>query len=260
MLRVMTYNIRDGGVGGDVGDRLPLIHELVRSSSPDVLAVQEANHFEAGGERRLLAFEGATGLRGFLGRSPSGYHGVLFVRPDLQPTTVRSDDAAGNRSRVELICPGPDGRRLTIVAVHLDPVSPETRLVGTLNALGTPPAILMGDLNNCRADDPRAEDLLARLPPRQRARAGTDRLDDRLFAALEQAGYVDLFRRLHPGEPGHTFPRPGLRLDYVFATEDLASRAVSCDVVRRPPADIASDHYPLMADIDIALGPAEGSP
>jgi len=77
---------------------------------------------------------------------------------------------------------------------------------------------------------------------------------------LEQAGYVDLFRRLHPGEPGHTFSRPGLRLDYVFATEDLASRAVSCDVVRTPPADVASDHYPLMADIDIALGLAEGSP
>ena len=63
MLRVMTYNIRDGGVGGDVSDRLPLIHELVRSSSPDVLAIQEANHFEAGGDRRLLAFEAAAGDR-----------------------------------------------------------------------------------------------------------------------------------------------------------------------------------------------------
>ena len=40
-------------------------------------------------------------------------------------------------------------------------------------------------------------EVLARFSPRYQARAftaGTTRVDDRVFMALERAGYVDLFR------------------------------------------------------------------
>jgi len=62
---------------------------------------------------------------------------------------------------------------------------------------------------------------------------------------------VDLFRRFHPGERGETIREPPLRLDYIFATEDLAQRAIRCDVLRTPDTERASDHYPVLADFEL---------
>ena len=72
---------------------------------------------------------------------------------------------------------------------------------------------------------------------------------------LLRHGYVDAFRRVHPRAHGHTCATwlPAARVDYVFATRDVARRLVACDVVgdrRWPDADAASasDHFPLVAD------------
>jgi endonuclease/exonuclease/phosphatase family metal-dependent hydrolase len=72
---------------------------------------------------------------------------------------------------------------------------------------------------------------------------------------LLSLGYVDCFRRRHPRAHGHTCATwtPAARVDYVFATPDLAERLIACEVVgdrRFPDADahIASDHFPLVAD------------
>jgi endonuclease/exonuclease/phosphatase family metal-dependent hydrolase len=72
---------------------------------------------------------------------------------------------------------------------------------------------------------------------------------------LLSLGYVDCFRRKHPRAHGHTCATwsPAARVDYVFATPDLAAKLIGCDVVgdRRwadADAHIASDHFPLVAD------------
>lgn len=68
-------------------------------------------------------------------------------------------------------------------------------------------------------------------------------------------GYVDSFRRVHPRAHGLTVATwtPAARVDYIFATPDLARRLVMCEVVgdRRwpdPDASRASDHFPVVAD------------
>lgn len=252
MLRVMTYNIRDGGVDDDGTDRLPLIYEIVQSVRPDILAVQEANELELRDYRRLFAFERATGLRGFLGLSGSGHHGALFIRADLRPASLKMDHGPSYRALIELTLEGAGAVRVTVCAVHLDPISPERRLAGALECTKPPPAIVLGDFNNQRADDPGIPETWARFAPRYLARSGDQQPDDRLFTALERAGYVDLYRRLHPGQPGHTYGGAGgLRIDYIFATEDLAAHAVTCDVIRTPETDRASDHFPVVADFDL---------
>ena len=65
--------------------------------------------------------------------------------------------------------------------------------------------------------------------------------------------YCDSFRTLHPNDPGMTLPThdPMLRLDYVFVPQSQCARVKTCDVVRTPPADVASDHFPVVADIEI---------
>jgi endonuclease/exonuclease/phosphatase family metal-dependent hydrolase len=250
MLRLMTYNIENGGVDDDLTDRLPLIAAIVRDISPDILAVQEANEMELRSWRRFFAFERATGLRGVLGTVGSGFHGAFFLRPEIQIERLTNEDVPGNRSILELGVYLPSGRPLTLYGVHLDPVSPDLRLVGTMHATAAPPAVVLGDFNNLRGDDPGAARAFDEAEPRRRARAGTTKLDDRALDFLERAGYEDLYRRLHPGDAGHSI-RPGGRLDYIFATADLASRAVHCEVMRTPESARASDHYPVWADIDI---------
>ena len=73
----------------------------------------------------------------------------------------------------------------------------------------------------------------------------------RTIQIILNAGYVDGFRRLHPDDPGLTFPvwDPHVRLDYVFASAGQAERLLTCEVIRHPPPTEPSDHFPLLAEI-----------
>lgn len=73
---------------------------------------------------------------------------------------------------------------------------------------------------------------------------------------LQRLGYVDCFRRVHPRAQGNTCATwlPAARVDYVFASPDLAPAIAACDVVgdRRwhdRDAAVASDHFPVVADL-----------
>ena len=71
---------------------------------------------------------------------------------------------------------------------------------------------------------------------------------------MVEAKYVDGYRRLHPAEKGPTFPTwdPHLRMDYAFLPESFANRLLSCEVINQPKALLASDHFPLLAQVDFS--------
>ena len=75
----------------------------------------------------------------------------------------------------------------------------------------------------------------------------------RTIEVVKDAGYVDVFRTLHPSDPGLTLPTgsPQVRLDYLFAPAAHADKVSTCTVVRAPAAQQASDHYPLFAEIRV---------
>ena len=68
------------------------------------------------------------------------------------------------------------------------------------------------------------------------------------------AGYVDAYRRLHGSDVGYTFPTwaPHVRLDYFFVPSGQANHIVRCEIVTHAAAAAASDHLPLIADVDFA--------
>ena len=75
---------------------------------------------------------------------------------------------------------------------------------------------------------------------------------------LLEEGYVDCYRDVHPRARGLTCATWQLsaRVDYVFATPDLAAHVVGADVVGGrtwpdPDAAVASDHYPVVADFSV---------
>jgi endonuclease/exonuclease/phosphatase family metal-dependent hydrolase len=70
---------------------------------------------------------------------------------------------------------------------------------------------------------------------------------------LRNAGYVDSFRRMNSQEWGFTCPSaaPAGRIDFIFASPDLAERLSACRVITEAdglPAEEASDHLPVVAD------------
>ncbi len=87
------------------------------------------------------------------------------------------------------------------------------------------------------------------------------------ISMLRKAGYVDCFRLKNPKDPGFTCPAASLagRIDYIFASPELAERLSACYVVTEGNGlrgDEASDHLPVVAEFgessEVVNGPAHG--
>ena len=70
---------------------------------------------------------------------------------------------------------------------------------------------------------------------------------------LLQAGYVDCFRQVNPTALGFTCPAivPSGRIDFIFASPELAARLSTSDVISSVPGmqvHEASDHLAVYAD------------
>ncbi len=87
------------------------------------------------------------------------------------------------------------------------------------------------------------------------------------ISMLRKAGYIDCFRLKNPNDPGFTCPAAALagRIDYIFASPELAERLSACCVVTEGNGlrgDEASDHLPIVAEFGesarVVEGPAHG--
>jgi endonuclease/exonuclease/phosphatase family metal-dependent hydrolase len=70
---------------------------------------------------------------------------------------------------------------------------------------------------------------------------------------LIKAGYVDCFRQMHPHDQGFTFhtAKPVGRIDYIFASPELALRLTNSKVITEGDGisgTLASDHFPVYAE------------
>lgn len=84
---------------------------------------------------------------------------------------------------------------------------------------------------------------------------------------LSKAGYTDCFRLKNPKDPGFTCPAASLagRIDYIFASPELAERLVASRVVTEGNTfrgDEASDHLPIFAEfaerVEVTNEPVHG--
>ena len=231
--RILTYNIRHGGVG-----RSDSIASVIKSCAPDLVLLQEATD-----QSTLQQIAEAAGMAdartyrrqslGFLSRLPVAF--CQWIRPRIS-----------RHAFVEVV---PAGGKFRVFGVHLSAVYAawtEQRRVLELRALLNSIAqhrdgfhVLTGDFNTAA---PGGQLALSRGSVR------------RTIQTIIDAGYVDAFRSLHPKAPGSTLPtkNPHLRLDYVFVPSAYSSRVRACDVVRDPAAVGASDHFPVFADFQVA--------
>lgn len=252
MFRLLTYNILDGGTG-----RTEAIAEVINSCAPDLVLLQEATD-PANVERIALA-TGMADCKAFRRQSL----GFMSRRPVASSQWIRP--RISRHAFLEVV---PAGEQLVIFGVHLSAVHAawtEQRRVFELRALLRSVAlhqdrfhVLTGDFNTVAPGDYlEVGKLPMRLRPLMWMSGGSVRW--RTIQTVLDAGYVDAFRSLHPTEPGMTLPTrdPHIRLDYVFVPGSAAGRVRQCEVVRIPAAVGASDHFPVMAEVELDA-PAAG--
>lgn len=265
-LTALTWNTLFGGRDGANEHRARAQIELIREFKPDVFLMQEAKGFEANGGAWLYALEKEIGMRGFLALAPrTGQHVAIFIRKPLLPVSFDGDGALFHHALATLKVALPHSDRvITFLSAHLCPNGPHVRLREAAHlAVHAAPdrlTLLTGDFNSASPHDPDPTDWAA-LPAHHRTRYLAEDLqgvDRKVLAQLEAAGWVDLGHRLDedktPTVPTAAFQGTEfatMRCDYLLASQALAERACSYQVIRTQATDMASDHYPVLATFDM---------
>ena len=244
-LRLMTWNIRYGGHGREAD-----LAATIRASEADVVLLQEATRpavVEAVARETGMAQWGTSHRQslGFLSRQPVDH--FEWRQPRV--------------SRHAFLHVVPAGGDVHLFGVHLSAVHAawtERRRVHEVRALIETVAarapgfhVLAGDFNTLAPGELLDIKLLPlRLRPFVWMSGGHIRW--RTIQQVFDAGYVDAFRALQPDLVGHTFPTwdPHVRLDYLFVPKPCMERVSRCQVFSANEVREASDHFPLIAELN----------
>jgi endonuclease/exonuclease/phosphatase family metal-dependent hydrolase len=235
-LKVLGYNICEGGDG-----RLDQLATVIRSERPDAAALLEANDREA-----VAALARALGMRSVFGEANCAAHVAWLTHLPIRRTcNHRLPGLAKTLLQIDLA-----DAPVTLFATHFgsrhdarQPIDEVPIVLGILQAAAARRHLLVGDFNSLAPDDP-VGDPPAGVQPRGDAERCATRL---ALQPLFHASYTDCFRHANPTIPGYTYPAtaPWLRLDYVFASPEMAHQQAG--VVTDDPAPHASDHLPVWA-------------
>jgi exodeoxyribonuclease III len=244
-LCVMSYNILLGGES-----RMPLIQDVIKGQNPDVVALLEANS-RANAEKlaqeldmQLTFGEGNSEFHiAWLSRFPvvraQVYRPAVLQKLMLEievnwqgaPLYLFATHLSAGRSQ-----PG-DKRRLQEIEAILD----------ILRQVKGKPNLLVGDFNAIAPSDtvgPGPDIIKDDAPP-------DIAFSREVINLVLGQGYTDCYRAMHPTMPGYTYklPRPPwLRLDYIFASPEMAPLLYASDIVSSEEAYKASDHLPVWAE------------
>ncbi|MGB0722538.1 MAG: endonuclease/exonuclease/phosphatase family protein [Gammaproteobacteria bacterium] len=223
-MRVASYNIHDG-VGRDGRFDPARITDILHSLDADLIALQEVTLDHAGDLlERLQSATGLSAIDGSLFARGVGRYGNVVLADPRRVHSNRVHDIAypGREPRgvIELEL-GDRDAPLRVYATHLGlrPAERRAQVRGLLRLIDdhAGPALLMGDLNHPWA--------WPGLRP------------------LRRAGFRHRAVRGFP-----TRPFPLLALDRIMAR--APARIGRCWIERNPRTAQASDHYPLLAEVD----------
>lgn len=250
-MKVATFNING------IERRLENLLAWLASGRPDAVCLQEIKCTNAAFPRAALAAAGY----GAIWRGQGPHHGVAILARDAEPIETRRElpgDPADREARyIEAAVGG-----VLVGCLYLPNGNPYpgpkfdyklawfARLLqyaAELQAANVP-AVLAGDYNVVPADfdiyDMRSWRDNALVQPEPRA----------LFALLNERGWTDALRSLHPDAPMYTFWHylrkrwerdAGMRLDHLMVSPGLKGRLTGAGVDRAVRAlPNASDHAP----------------
>lgn len=262
-MKLMSYNILGGWE-----ERIELIIDIIESESPDVLVLNEANAFIPDVEDHLEVLLSRTGLS-YSASAPSGKDSFHVVTLSKKPFNRVVFLAPMARAGMLFVVDSKFGE-LAIVGTHLTPFTEEERLEEVniiLDAVSRfDQAIIMGDLNALSPQDPYRHLSYESLNEKQRDKFAAD--ESLQFDVVEEilsAGFVDVSAFLGKNDIP-TAPtaitddeaHSDTRLDYIFVSSPLAQYVSDYAVVKDHNAEIASDHYPVTAELKNLSGTEAG--
>jgi endonuclease/exonuclease/phosphatase family metal-dependent hydrolase len=247
-LRLLSYNIRFGGVG-----REQALAETIKAAEPDLVVFQEAT--------RPDVIERVAGAAGFPFWAARPKHSIGFLSRRQVAYHEWHYPAGARHSFLEIVPAGADVR---VFGLHLSARFSrwderrrwrEIRsLIEGIKRHQEGFHVLVGDFNTLAP----GEFLeLEKLPAWIRALIWISgrKLQRETIQYVLDASYVDGFRMLHPDDKGYTFPTrdPHVRLDYVFLPKSFKDRLSRCEVITEPLERVraASDHCPLIAELKL---------
>lgn len=245
IVKLLSYNIRFGGRG-----REKELANVIRNVAPDLVIFQEAT--DPGLIKGLAA---ATQLP-FWSARPE--HSIGYISRLEIAHHEWHYPAGAKHSFLEIILAGSESR---IFGLHLSAMFSkwgEQRRTREIRALLKSIErhqegfhILVGDFNTLAPGEVLDS---RRMPAWIQALiwlSGRD-IQRETIGIMRDAHYVDAYRFLHTAEKGYTFPvwDPHLRLDYVFVPARFVERITSCEVITEAAASAASDHLPLLAEVE----------
>jgi len=257
-MKLMTYNILNGGE-----DRLELIIKVISNERPDFLVINEANGFNKNGNQKLNAFAKQIGLL-YSNLSLSGeyeYHTAIFSKyPFMRTEKLKSMRNAGILVDIKT-----ELGNLSVTGVHLTPY-PEYLRLRELDSVSDQQEqyedrILMGDLNSLSATDNYNQKIIRDFNDYQSEKfTKNGRLCFDVINRIASLGYLDtatIFNKQKiPTVPtkinqdkAHSI---NVRVDYIFVSESLRDKVKSYSVIRNSMTEKASDHYPVIIEMNNA--------
>ncbi|MDO8556324.1 MAG: endonuclease/exonuclease/phosphatase family protein [Nanoarchaeota archaeon] len=253
-VRILTYNILTGGSNG----RLSMIQDVVRAVDPDVVCLQEANGFSADndwllqecGRQLEYPYYALAGC----GTAGKDYSVVTYAHVPVLSESLPGFRHAGLLTHFDswvlcnvLLSDKSDDERLKELST----------LVKRCEGLNV---VLVGDHNMLSPFDEYDPALPLTFNEKQSARFVRDgKLDFRAARFLARSQYKDVAQVLSQKQEwtvrtpmSQTLAHPlQARLDYVFVAAQLVPYVKSLEVLRNEKTAVASDHYPLVFDIDV---------
>ena len=260
-MKIATWNVNS------IKARLEQAVAWIRQANPDVLALQEIKTVDEGFPRE--AFEGLGYNCAVHGQKTYNGVALLSKRPmeDVTPR-LHGDDADDHARYLEAVITGEHGivRVASIYAPNGNPwPGPKfdyklawlerLRLHARDLLKNEEPVVLMGDYNIIPQDKdaakPKAWVKDALFQPEAKA----------ALRRIENLGYTDAFRALHPGGGHYTFwdyfgsweRNNGIRIDHVLLSPQGLDRLKKVGIDRhvRGASEKPSDHVPVWCDLDI---------
>ena len=256
----MVYNILEGGLG-----RIDPICEVIRHADPDVIILPET--WESGEFQKLSDRLKMEMFQAESPRNSRGHIGLLTRLPLLQAVNFGPLDDRLTRAAIQAVVQDKHGP-MGLIGVHLhakESAANEQIRVRELDAVlamavpfKTVPHIIAGDFN---AQHPQQVIDLAKAPDFIKRRLGIDAHNGLLtplprdaITKMLTAGYFDahaMGRQPAAFEPTFTTSHPVFRLDYIFVSSHLQSALRGCSTVRHPMTRFASDHLPVLAEVEM---------
>jgi endonuclease/exonuclease/phosphatase family metal-dependent hydrolase len=248
-LKLLSYNIRFGGLG-----REKALSEVIKIASPDLVVFQEAIHPDV-----IERLSKLTDMPYWAARKD---HSIGFISRQEVSYYEWHYPAGARHSFLEIVPAESESR---IFGLHLsarfskwDERRRTREIRSLLEGIKRHQEgfhVLVGDFNTLAPGEVLE---LHRLPAWIRALIWISgrKLQRETIQLMLDAGYVDVYRNMHPDVKGYTFPTwdPHVRLDYVFVPKAFSDRLTECEVMVEPNVSVraASDHCPLVSHLSLS--------